>query len=216
MWDRYDELSATKIRVWKLRDQAGESPGGTRRLSNLVNQLFESISNPGTGLPYANEDLARWSQEGEERSNVPVLTLERIEAMREGRPIPYSEGDLLRFCDFFNVDFSYFGDTVASLDELDPEVAEARMWRAEQPDYWLQDRFFLEDLRSLLDERGWSVEQAAREIGAIHPQRLRAVLNRKTRAPHEFQRAVGEAMGLPDHVTRERWMGHWVLNDLVP
>jgi hypothetical protein len=91
---------------WQKGEDVGEElretsrRGNGRRISRLLNGLFESRISGQTGQPYTNEGVARLSR--------GVLSEEEVAAMREGRLADPTWAQVLALCDVFEVDPTYW------------------------------------------------------------------------------------------------------------
>jgi hypothetical protein len=98
-WERvYERWKRGEDVERELKEESRRGNG--RRISKLLNGLFESRIDEETGKPYTNEEVARLSKE--------VLTEEEVAAMREGQLGDPSWAQILALCDAFEVDPTYW------------------------------------------------------------------------------------------------------------
>jgi hypothetical protein len=91
---------------WEKGEDVGPSLAGDeeeidgRNLSTLLNRLFELKINDKTGRPFTNEEVSQLSK--------GTLSVEEVEALREGRLTNPTWAQILALCDVFEVDPSYW------------------------------------------------------------------------------------------------------------
>lgn len=98
-----------------LEEEGREADG--KRLSKLLNRLFEAKADEETGKPYTDEKVA-WQSGG-------VLTEEDVKAMREGRLADPTWAQILALCDIFEVEPSYWSGRDAPSWQPSPAILEA-------------------------------------------------------------------------------------------
>lgn len=189
---------------------ASAREGGATSIANLIQTLFELY--PATAEQIASES-----------GMLANLSANRIQRIREGLAEDVLYTEIAEICRVFEVDFAYLEYPRATQTELEPLVARARAFRAENPHLEPND-ILREHLLDYGRRMGISVmglvNTLCREVfSGVHvpnPDDVQAFLTGLDIRPEFLDAAAGDLLGYPYEAWRELWSSGWWRNDLRP